>query len=311
MEYPNTVTIADFEKILGTADFTEETKKRMGADFRYRILEGAEKEACYIRVVKELQSPTLRVSGPHRLGDWEKGWGENLEGFKKTGDYDELLPKFVRKGILRFQGNFIETSDPNFETIFVRVLRSHLFGKYFKDLESIYEFGFGAGLNMVDIQSFLPGKTLYGLDWAEASVGIAQQLSSTVNDEGRLWINITGILFDLFKPDTTLTLDKNAGVFSIGTLEQTGKNFKPFVDYLIGQKPAVVIGVETTYEVYDPTVLHDAVAIAYLEKRNYLQGYLAYLKELEASGKIEILEVRRTFGSFYHDGYTYIVWRPK
>lgn len=61
---------------------------------------------------------------------------------------------------------------------------------------------------------------------------------------------------------------------------------------------------------YDQDSLFDLVAAKYLEKRNYLQGFYGHLKKMESKNKVRILEARRTFGSFYHDGYSYIVWQP-
>src|SRR3989344_1102347 len=46
------------------------------------------------------------------------------------------------------------------------------------------------------------------------------------------------------------------------------------------------------------------------KKIDFLKGFLPHLKLLESKKKIKILEIRRTFGSFFHEGYTYIVWRP-
>ena len=43
----------------------------------------------------------------------------------------------------------------------------------------------------------------------------------------------------------------------------------------------------------------------------YLFGFLPRLKNLAALRKIEIMEIRRLyFGSLYHEGYSYVAWRP-
>ena len=46
-------------------------------------------------------------------------------------------------------------------------------------------------------------------------------------------------------------------------------------------------------------------------ERDWSRGYFAKLEGLQKSGEIEILEQGRTFGSFYHEGYTMTVWRPR
>ncbi len=69
-----------------------------------------------------------------------------------------------------------------------------------------------------------------------------------------------------------------------------------------------IIHFETNYELYDKNSLFDNLVIHYIEKRNWLKGYFAALKVLEKNGKIRILDERKTFGSFFHDGYTVTVW---
>ena len=50
----------------------------------------------------------------------------------------------------------------------------------------------------------------------------------------------------------------------------------------------------------------------YFKKRNYLSGYLSQLMELEKSQSIEIFSAERSgFGSFFIEGYSVIIWRPK
>ena len=67
---------------------------------------------------------------------------------------------------------------------------------------------------------------------------------------------------------------------------------------------------ETAYELYDPRVLVDFLSMKYLEKRDWSRGYFSELRRLEAEGRVEIIEQERTFGSFFHEGYTVTVWRP-
>jgi len=48
----------------------------------------------------------------------------------------------------------------------------------------------------------------------------------------------------------------------------------------------------------------------YTKKRNYLFGYLSTLRSLEKRGDIKILQEQRTFGGQYHEGYSFVVWKP-
>lgn len=44
----------------------------------YTPLSKGEEEQVIIKIVNTLLGPPLLYSGPHRLKQWEKGWGENL-----------------------------------------------------------------------------------------------------------------------------------------------------------------------------------------------------------------------------------------
>lgn len=282
------------------------TKKAIKqSNFRYQIIDSREYDEAILRILKTLFSDTVKTAGPHRLLDWEKGWGENLQDFTESNyDLHQLIPKFVKKGeYIRFQGHFIKTESDSFETDFVTVMRYFLFIRYFKEINTLYEFGAGTGLNLVAASEIFPNMKLVGLDWAQSSVDIVSALQK------KLHIPISGKKFNLFNPEKNYLLDKNAGVLTIGTLEQLGSNFEPFIRFLLANKPQVCIHIETIYEVYNQDNLFDYLAAKYLEKRNYLQGFLSFLQKLEKKKIVKILDVRRTFGSFYHDGYTYIVWR--
>ncbi|TSC88514.1 MAG: hypothetical protein G01um10147_10 [Microgenomates group bacterium Gr01-1014_7] len=303
------LTSKSFAKIFNTKEDTlpliakQAIKK---ANFKYKKVENKEYDEAILRIIRTLDSRILKAAGPHRQIDWEKGWEENLQEFiRGKRDLNQLIPKFVKKGAyIRFQGNFIKPESDLFETDFVTVLRYYLFSKYYKNTDTLYEFGVGSGLNLVAASEIFPEMKLVGLDWASSSVEILNSLKQ------KLKINISGKRMDFFNPDGEYRLNKDSAILTIGTLEQLGENFKPFINYLLKNKPKVCIHIETLYEVYDQSNLLDYLAIKYLEKRNYLRGFLPYLKNLEAKKKIRILEMRRTFGSFYHEGYTYTVWRP-
>ena len=303
------LTTKSFAKIFGT----KETKLPLRAkqaiqnsDFRYKIIQGKKYDKAILEILKTLNSTSLKKAGSHRQGDWEKGWEENLEEYKKDGEnLSKLIPKFVRKGeYIRFQGEFIDPLSNTFETDFVSVLRYYLFTKYLKKINTFYEFGAGTGLNLVAASEVFPKIKLVGLDWAKSSTDILNTLKDKLN------VGISGRKCDLFNPDRKYRLDSDSAVLTIGTLEQLGENFEPFINYLLSNKPKICIHFETLYELYDKDNLLDYLAVKYLEKRNYLKGFLPYLKKLEIQKKIKIIEVRRTFGSFYHEGYTYIVWKP-
>ena len=90
----------------------------------------------------------------------------------------------------------------------------------------------------------------------------------------------------------------------MGLLEQVGHDYKAFISYLLKNKPAICINIEPIAEVLDANKLIDNLAIKYFRKRNYLNGYLDYLKKLEKQNKITITEIKRTYiGSMFAECY--------
>lgn len=304
------LSVEDFATIFGVtvADIPQKCKDVISStDFRYQFLSGWERDNVLLRVVKTLLSDTLKKSGPHRKEDWEKGWSENFSNFVTHGhDIEELIPKFVRKKeMVRFRGDYIMPADPDFETNFVKIIRYYLFSKYFAETAKVFEFGCGTGLNLIAVSELFPQKKLYGLDWSEASCQILNELSKKCH------LNLTGVLFDMFSPDYEVEVDNNSAVFTIGAMEQLGNNFMPFAEFLLRKNPSLVINIEVNYESHDKDSLFEYVAAAYIEKRNYLRGFYEFLQEQEMQGRVTIMETRKTFGSLFHDGYSYTVWKPR
>jgi len=275
------------------------------SDFRYRILSKSEKEINMIKIIDVLMSNSLKISGSHRKNEWENGWNENLIEYSTSNNIDSLIPKFVKKNaIIRFKGNCILPYDSNFETNFVKILRYYLFSKYFKGISNVYEFGCGTGLNLIALNELFPEKNLYGLDWSESSCKIINELSKKLNIK-----NLHGMLFDMFSDNSNYNLNKDSCVFTIGSMEQLGTNYHNFLNFLLREKPSVIINIEVNHAALNKNILFDYLATTYIEKRNYLKGYHVTLKELESKGIIKILENKDTIGNLYHNGYSYVVWK--
>jgi SAM-dependent methyltransferase len=247
-----------------------------------------------------------KPSGPDYQGIWEAGWKENLDEFYVSGDENALVPKFVKNNQpVRFRGELIMPLGETFESDFVSVLREAFFRRYFHGYSSIAEFGCGTGQNLVHLQRIFPDASLLGADWAMSSVDLLDNINQ------RFGFSIEGINFDLFHPEEHASgpLTKTKAAFTVGTMEQLGANFEPFLQFLLDSDINRVIHFETAYELYDPDNLWDFFAMAYIEKRNWLRGYFSALRELEMAGTIRILYQAKTFGSFHHDGYTVTVWQ--
>jgi len=273
----------------------------------YSPLEKEEEEQVIIKIIDTLLDQFLVYSGPHRLKQWEKGWGQNLAELNKEKTTDAIFPHYHGKyEINRLNQKFVRGVSPNYERNMLYVILDYVFDKYLREAENIYEFGCGTGHNLLKAREVNPSANFFGLDWAKSSQKILKQMADT-----GLARNIKGYNFDFFKPDAKIKLADNSAVYTAAALEQTGSNYKAFVSYLLKNKPSICVHIEPIAELLDEKSLIDNLSIKYFRKRKYLNGYLDYLKKLEKENKIQILEAKRTYiGSLYIEGYSIIAWKP-
>ncbi len=272
----------------------------------YEIITGSERENCFLDALHKMQAD-LRVSGKHRQGDWEQGWSENLERFiESEGDPTALTPRYLQSHqIDRCQGNYIRSDIPYFQVKFYDVFRRFVFESYLSESRSVYEFGCGTGYNLTILAQLFPDKNLIGLDWAQASVRLINEIAKTHN------YRLSGQAFDMFAPNPDLVCDQETAVITFNSMEQLGTNFKTFVDYLRQQKPQICVHAEPLLELYDESQLFDYLGASYHRYRGYLEGFVPYMQSLAEAGEIEIIKLQRIpFGNQFHEGYSLLVWKP-
>jgi len=306
----NTLTLEDFSRVfcIPVEDMPLDCWNIINSmDFRYKKLNSLERDQAIRDILKRINSDNLWISGADKKNIWEKGWLENAREYQENQDVASLTPKYLKsKKILRLDCEYVKPFDDNFEFNVIDVYRHWVFKKYFKDVQSIYEFGCGSCQHLPVLAKLFPEKQLHGLDWAVASSKIIDKL---VKDRG--W-NITSHVFDFNAPDDRLPLDGTCGVFTMGAMEQLGNKFEKLLQFLICKRPAVVVHMESIVELYDENCLTDYLAIQYDKKRNYLDGYLSRLKQLQRERIIEISNCQRiSFGSMFHDSYSLLVWHCK
>jgi SAM-dependent methyltransferase len=275
-------------------------------DFRYQDLSAPDRDRVILDILKKLKSNHFAKVGEQRKDIWEKAWSEYLQNFSsKNCDFDELNPKFINTNpVVRLNQQYVRTADSKFELNFFRVFRRYLFEKYLANLDAVYEFGCGSGFNLVACAELYPEKSIYGLDWSPSSVQIANLMAT----QG---LNVQGRSFDFFAPDDRLELADNSAILTMCALEQIGSKHEAFLQFILSRSPGLCIHMEPLCELYDGENLVDYLAIEYHQNRGYLDGYLTRLQELETQQKIEILQTKRLyFGSLYHEGYSFIVWKP-
>ncbi|HVY68705.1 MAG TPA: class I SAM-dependent methyltransferase [Verrucomicrobiae bacterium] len=272
----------------------------------YRLLSPEELERHQLLVLKRIHETKLFRNAEENRQAFEAGWRENLQLCAANGvSIEALKPKYVRPyEVLRFQGRYICPDNPFLLDQLQSLTANLSFQKYFSDLDTIYEFGCGSGQFLHALSELFPHKDLFGLDWTESSA----QLLDLVAQTG---VRVKGVVFDMLQPDREFAIRPGSGVMTIGALEQLGDRFGAFLNYLLEQRPRVVIHHEPILDFYNPDHLFDYLAILWHRKRGYLNGYLGALRALEAEGRIKILAARSPgFGDPFHESTSFIAWEP-
>lgn len=300
------VNIDDIEKILGFKLKSKIIERFASLNLNFNNLSQEEFNEYLIDVINVITNDIVS-SGAHRINEWEVGWGENYKIFFNTKNILDLIPKYhSKRNYVRWQGNIINPEDKRFDywihTVFVDSIISH----YLEDCKNIFEFGCGPAYHLLRLTSLMPEKGFWGADWTKASQNIIQEINNNLNT------SITGINFDFFNPNYNFEFPKNCGIYTVAALEQVGENFKPFIDYLLKKRPNICVHLEPIDELLNSKKLTDFLSIKYFRKRNYLKGFLPYLEDLESKGIIEIIKKQRIYsGSYFIEGHSLVVWKPK
>lgn len=304
---PRILTAADFERMFQDA-VGERVKKRIEEyHLAYQEIDEDLRDRALVDILRTLLENGVARAGEERHGEWEKGWEENLHALAAMKTVDAAVPRyFGKRDLVRLDRRLVKAVSRDFEYRVFTVVMDWLFDRYMTESKAIYEFGCGTGYNLLRLRGFNGDAELWGLDWTASSRKIIEGLASLTGDTRLLAHG-----FDYFNPDSRFHLSEGAIVYTAASLEQVGDRFVPFVEYLLGQKPALVVNVEPIGELLDPENLMDYLSLLYFRKRNYLSGYLSYLQGLEREGRLEILKCQRTYtGSFFIEGHSVLVWRP-
>ncbi len=305
-KFEKKIELSEIEDVWGFTASQRFINKFSELDLSYTEISNEQRDEAILKIIETLDSD-LSKSGPHRVSDWEKGWGENLRDYLESKELKDSVPKYFGKiPYIRWKQRWILPKNKDMEYQLLALIIEFIVDKYLGENDSIYEFGCGTGHNLIRIREALPYSYLHGLDWVESSQELINMISLNTSDK-----LLEASKFDFFDPNTHFSLRENSVALTIASLEQTGRDFKKFVDYLIGQKPRLVIHIEPLWEPLDDKNLLDNLSVRYFRKRNYLDGLILYLREKQVEGKLELIDLKRTFvGSFFIDGYSIAVWRP-
>ncbi len=285
---------AQFARMFGGALDEKTTAEIEVQDWSYAPVDGATSNKIVLDLLKQIEARSFSIVGENSER-WQKGWGENLEDFQRTGDLKALDPKYLRPAkYLRLGSQFIEPADPMFETNWYKVFRGWFARRYLAQYDAIFEFGSGSGHNVAWLAQEFPDKAIVGLDWCEASVDILTELQL----DGR---NIRGQRFDFFEP-AGVAFPDNSAVLTVGALEQTGLRWRPFLEFLRRRRPAMCFHIEPIVEWYDADNLIDHTAIKIHGARGFWRGFVDEV--------IPIRKHRTGFGSLMLEGYSQLQWSP-
>lgn len=269
-----------------------------------RLIEGSERDRLILAILKRIDTDQQVIAAPERIAAWEQGWAEQLKAFRESPSEDALVPRFIRPGMpVRWRQQFYHPADPWHELNYVRMVQGHI-GDLLQECATIHEFGCGTGFNLCALGKRFPGKLLYGYDFSAASCTLTEAAGQ------HFGYRINAEVFDMSMPNGALRpkLGHDAGVFTFGSIEQLGPHgFQRFIDYLIEQRPRVVVHIEPVPELLDPNNLVDHLSLMFHRKRQYTYNLLGYLHD-----RVVMKEVERSwFGSTMLESYATIVWQTR
>ena len=254
----------------------------------------------YLKFYKNINNESLRVSSSKDLNIWDLGWKEIYYKYKKKKILSNLYPQYHRaRYIIRLKSKYY-FCNKNFEKDFFKIIFFIIINKFCNSRDEFYEFGCGTGVNLIYLNKLFPNSKIYGLDWSIFSQKIIKLFFVK---------NIIGKKFDIYKPSYKIVLSNKSVVVSCLALEQVGKSYKLFYNYLKKNKPRICIHIEPLHELYKSKNNIRSLENAYHKKRNYLEGYLTFLKKEEKRGNIKIIKSQNLFGGLFIDSYCYVIYK--
>lgn len=300
---------ADIDRMLGFSEGKQykSMAKMERYDLRYEKTSETEERKEIIAQLKRIKEDKQICGTIERTQVWEDGWSENLDELKKTKSVESLAPKYFRPNCpSRLYRHFIRPVDQYFDYNLEKILKGCLLEEFIGGTDHVYEFGCGTCADLFDVGKCMPEKILHACDLTKAALEIA----TILNDDFGINIQETK-QFDFTKPDKNYHLEESSAVYTFSALEQIDNRYIDFVDWLISEKPSVVIHLEPIAEFYNEEDLVDWIAKEFHEKRHYLNGYYTHLQKLSDQKSIEIIYKKRTeVGGWNHESNSIIVWKP-
>ena len=279
--------------------FFELTKKQINQEFNK---------------VKDLTSQINDKSSFKRLPIWNKGWDDNLQkilNFSKKIDIKSSLTKktipnyYLRKKqrVFKLKNNkFIYPKTKNFELKFHRLILHFINIKFLDKIDCLYEFGAGSCQNLIFFLNLKKKLRVFGSDWSASTIKILKLIKKNYQDRVISFQQIN--MFKKF----SLKVHENSCLFTFCSMEQLGKNFKNFINSSLKSNFKIYVHVEPINELSRKDRF-GKLSVNYLKRRNYLFGFLKFLKNLENKKIIKILYKQQVFSNSFFDCWSIIVWK--
>lgn len=233
MSLCKTIGFSELEEALNTRFSVALQKRCEEANLQYEDISDEERDN-YIREVVEVlvkndADADTRPAGEHRLGEWEKGWAENLEAIRKGKSVNDLIPKYYgKRKLVRWKQKMIKPLIADFDYRILSIIVDWAIDNYCSKASSIFEFGCGPAYHLLRARNYNKDANLIGLDWTTASQEIIRQIREAGIEE-----RIEGKNFNFFTPDYSVEIPVGSAFLTVAALEQIGNNFEAFLDFIL------------------------------------------------------------------------------
>jgi hypothetical protein len=300
------ISSLNIKKILPKKLIKHLVKSEFRISFKGLKLDNLEKKIFFKDISNYIKNYNFIKAGPHRINDWETGWGENLKLIKKNNKIANFIPKyFLKNNVIRIRNDLILTTDnskPEIKLLEKILLSSLRYAHKYKFHSEIMEFGSGTGYNLLSLANEKWINSMEPFEWSKSGIRCC-------NYAGKLCKKIKKAnFFDFYQSSFEKKID-NKIILTVAALEQTGKNFGLFLKNCMEKTDnCIFINLEPIQELMPNTKL-GKLSQKYAKKRKYLSGFYSYLKKKEKKGKIKILlESKAQWGSKYLNGPAILIW---
>jgi len=247
---------------------------------------------------EKLTNNTFSFSGSERRSEWEKGWsgtGVRPDPYNKN---ISIPFYFGKNDFIRINGELYKSDDKFAELKFLRALHFagyNLLDDILSQDFALAEYGSGTGHNI----ALAPNKyEKFAYDWVYSS---QKHLFN--------FPEVTFGICDFFDSKTFSAPKKEYVIFTNDALEQTGTNFKKFIDYHVKNKYCLGgIHFEPVPGQFQGTLASQSDTYHY--SRGYLVGLIEYLNLYEFKKQInKIWSKPSGLGSKFMTSHHIILWK--